>query len=82
MNDREKRLIYRSHHRGCKETDVLFMRITEALLPAENDKMLCLLEKFCDEDDADIYRWIARNEDFPDEYPAQFVEKIRTAVIL
>lgn len=59
MNDiRLKRLIYRSWHRGCKETDLVFGPFADAQLSALSPEMVDLYEKLLDEDDADVWAWL------------------------
>lgn len=81
-NIREKKLYYRSMHRGCKETDILFLRIMNRMLPAENEETLSLLERFCAEDDADVYAWLSAKKGFPEGYPGWFAIALMDSVAL
>ncbi len=53
-----KRLQYRSGHRGCKETDLIFGQFSERMLPTLSPALLAAYEKLLDEDDADIWSWL------------------------
>lgn len=56
---RIKRLRYQSWHRGCKETDVVLGNYCDAHLEGLSDAELDLYESFLEEDDYDIWQWIA-----------------------
>lgn len=53
-----KRLLYRSGHRGCKETDLIFGKFSENKLAGLDPVLLAAYEKLLDEDDADIWNWL------------------------
>ena len=63
-----KELLYRSTHRGCKETDILIGKFAEAKLANFNDKELQLFKNFIIEDDAEIYDWILNKSPCPQVY--------------
>ncbi|MBM3573454.1 MAG: succinate dehydrogenase assembly factor 2 [Alphaproteobacteria bacterium] len=55
---RRKRLRFRSHHRGTKESDLLFGRFADAHLPAMTDAQLSRYEALLEENDADLWAWL------------------------
>lgn len=61
-----KQLLYRSVHRGCKETDFLIGEFAKEKLNQIED--LELYSKFIEEDDAEIYDWILGKEPAPERY--------------
>lgn len=61
----QKRLIYRSWHRGTREIDLLLGRFAEAHLPQFDAQQLALYERFLNNSDPDIYNWIAKTEPVP-----------------
>ena len=63
-----KRLQYRSGHRGCKETDLLFGKFSETVLETLSPQLLANYEKLLDEDDALIWAWLTDKESLPAEY--------------
>jgi len=63
-----KQLLYRSTHRGCKETDFLIGKFVTAKLSEITDSKLNLLTKFLEEDDLKIYDWILGKEVVPEGY--------------
>ena len=69
-----KQLLYRSIHRGCKETDFLIGEFAESELAKIKD--LELFGKFLEEDDLKIYDWILAKENTPEQYKG-LVQQIR-----
>ena len=65
--DRLKRLIYRSVHRGCKETDLIFTQFAASRLPQLPAPSLDIYENLLEEADADIWQWIVAGT-APTEY--------------
>lgn len=61
-----KQLLYRSIHRGCKETDFLIGKFAEKKLSEIKD--LEIFGKFLEEDDAKIYDWLLDKENTPEAY--------------
>lgn len=64
---RLKRLYYRSWHRGCKETDLLFGRFADAVLDGLSEQELAQYEALLDEFDADIWNWYTGKRPLPEE---------------
>jgi antitoxin CptB len=69
-----KKLLYRSTHRGCKETDFLIGGFAQKKLGEIED--LELFSRFLEEDDLKIYDWILEKERAPECY-LELVEEIR-----
>ena len=65
-----KQLIYRSSHRGCKETDFLIGNFVEENLAKMSEENQLLLANFLQEDDLKIYDWILGKEEAPEVYLA------------
>jgi antitoxin CptB len=72
----KKGLLYRSVHRGCKETDILVGKFAEAKLDVMSDAALALFGEFIVEDDAEIYDWILNKSDTPAKY-LKLVDDVR-----
>lgn len=81
MNDsadsRLKRLIFRSVHRGCKETDLVFGQFAESALPHLRGAELDTYERLLDEDDADIWQWLIGRSSPAPEY-AGLIDTLKT----
>ncbi|MBU6140305.1 MAG: succinate dehydrogenase assembly factor 2 [Proteobacteria bacterium] len=69
-----KQLLYRSIHRGCKETDFLIGGFAQAKLSEIEDPEL--FGRFLEEDDLKIYDWILDKENTPEHY-RNLVQQIR-----
>jgi antitoxin CptB len=54
----KKKLLYRSIHRGCKETDFLIGEFAKQNLDQMTDKELAIYHDFLQQDDLEIYNWI------------------------
>ncbi len=72
----KKEIIYRSLHRGCKETDFLVGEFVSQNIDNLNDHELILLKEFILEDDLMIYEWILKKKK-PFERYQQLVNKMR-----
>ena len=71
-------LIYRSWHRGSKETDILLGDFAKSQIHTLNEEELAVYTKLIEENDWDIYEWILNEEiTVPQEY-ASIITKIRT----
>ena len=55
---RLKRLIYRSWHRGWKETDLILGGFADENLKKMDDAAIAVYEQLLDENDADIWDWL------------------------
>jgi len=71
-----KTLLYRSLHRGCKETDILLGLFAQNKITALNDEDLELYSRLVLEDDVFIYDWILQKIPTPNQYQ-NLVQSIR-----
>ena len=62
---RQKRLIYRSWHRGTREIDLILGRFAQAHVPNFDDRQLDLYERILLNSDPDLYNWVAGVEPVP-----------------
>ena len=65
MDDRRKRLLFRSAHRGMQETDIFLGRFAERHLATMNEEQVDLFEALLEETDNDLFNWISRRESPP-----------------
>lgn len=63
-----KQLLYRSSHRGCKETDFLIGKFFTEKFAEFDESDLQIYQRFIEEDDLLIYDWILGKVKVPDEY--------------
>lgn len=59
IENKRKRLIFRSGHRGTKEMDLIMGSFAERHVPTFSEKELAEYEALLGESDPDLYEWIA-----------------------
>ncbi len=72
----QKQVLYKSIHRGCKETDFLIGEFAKAKIETFDEEKLQLFKKLIEEDDLLIYDWILDKETVPVRY-ITLVEELR-----
>lgn len=65
---RRKKLLYRSHYTGTKETDILLTRFAERNLPTFDARQLDLYEAMLHAGDPEILAWVVGRRPIPPEY--------------
>jgi lipid-A-disaccharide synthase len=71
-----KKLLYRSVHRGCKETDYILGGFAKRYLHLLNDSELAEYEKLIEVDDNTFYSWLTYTQPIPAEYDTNVYRKI------
>ena len=67
LDPQQKKLLFRSWHRGTREADLLMGRFAESFLPQASADDLDLYETLLDENDPDIFDWVTGKEALPDK---------------
>ncbi len=75
--NRRKRLLFRSWHRGTKETDLLLGSFAERYLATFSDAELDGYEVLLDSDDGDLFDWITGRATTPAECDGQLMRLLR-----
>jgi len=65
VDDRRKRLLYRSNHRGMKEMDALLGGFAAIHLQTMCERDLEVFEALMEEGDNDLMNWILEREPIP-----------------
>ena len=73
---RRKRLRYHSWHRGTKELDLVLGQFAERHLPAMSEAEMNLYEAILDENEHDIYAWLAGREAVPSAHDNHIMRMI------
>lgn len=73
---RRKRLMFRSTHRGCKEMDIILGRFAESHLFTMSGEELAAFEAILEEQDADIYDWIAGKSPLPEDMDTPLMRRL------
>jgi antitoxin CptB len=74
---RRKRLLFRSWHRGTKETDLLVGSFAEQHLAGFSEAELDWYEALLDNDDGDLLDWITGRVPPPPEYDGDILRRLR-----
>jgi antitoxin CptB len=72
LDTRRRRLRYRSWHRGCKETDLVFGPFADAQVESMGEADVACFEALLDEADNDLFDWLSGRTNPP--------ERVRTEV--
>jgi antitoxin CptB len=65
IENKRKKLIFRSGHRGTKEMDLIMESFARVHVPLFSEGELAAYEELLNESDPDLYNWITRKEDPP-----------------
>ncbi|WP_414710369.1 succinate dehydrogenase assembly factor 2 [Pseudorhodoplanes sp.] len=76
MSERQRRLLFRSWHRGIRETDLLLGRFADAHIADLSDGELDLYERLLDVPDHDLYVWVTGEAAIPQEYQSELLTRI------
>jgi antitoxin CptB len=74
---RRKRLLFRSWHRGTKETDLLLGSFAEKYIAGFTAEQLDRYEALLENDDGDLYDWIAGRAAVPAERDDDIMRLLR-----
>jgi antitoxin CptB len=77
LDIRRKRLLFRSWHRGTKETDLLVGSFAERHLAAFSATELDRYEALLDNDDGDLFDWITGRAPPPPECDDDILRRLR-----
>ena len=66
LEERRRRLIYRSLYTGMKETDVLLGPFAQQYVPGFSSEQLDLYERLLSEPDPDILDWVSGRQAVPE----------------
>jgi len=70
LEDKKKRLIFRSDHRGTKEMDLIMGSFALRYVPDFNETELAAYEEILTHNDPDLYNWLSRKEKPPEDLAA------------
>ena len=77
MNSRRKQLLFRSHHCGMKENDILLGKFTDRYILKLNDQQLDDLENLMNQNDIDVMNWIVGKVAVPEKYNTELFKLIK-----
>ena len=68
MDARRKQLLFRSHHCGMKENDILLGRFADAHIEELTEKQLDKYEALMEQNDIDLMNWIVGKTPVPEAF--------------
>ncbi len=71
-----KRLLFRAHHMGSNENDILFGGFAEKYLGSMSEDQILRFERLLKETDADLFDWVTGKLPIPAEYNDDVMELI------
>ena len=76
LGERQRRLLFRSWHRGIRETDLLLGRFADAWIGEMTDAELDEYERLLEVPDHDIYGWVTGELEIPQDYRTALLSRI------
>ena len=76
IENKRKRLIFRSEHRGTKEMDLVMGSFAKKYVPDFSEDELGMYDEILNESDPDLYNWISGVEPFPANKSNAVYEKL------
>jgi antitoxin CptB len=77
LNPRRKQLLFRSHHCGMKENDILLGRFADRYIHELNDQQLDDFEILMQQNDIDIMNWVIGKTAVPEEFNTKLMVLIQ-----
>lgn len=77
LENRRKRLIYRSEHTGTQETDLLLGQFARANVPGFTEDEISQFERLIDSSDPDLWLWLTGRADPPAEFDTPLFARLR-----
>jgi antitoxin CptB len=76
LSERRRRLLFRSWHRGIRETDLLLGRFADACIGEMSEADLDEYERLLEVPDHDIYGWVTGELPIPQEHRSELLTRI------
>ena len=77
LDDRRKRLLFRSWHRGVREMDLVLGQFADAQIDQLSDDELNVYELLLEAPDPEIFKWITGTAETPANYDTPVLRRIR-----
>lgn len=76
LDPRRKKILFRAWHRGIKEMDIILGTFADAYLPTLCEADLDTFERLMDAPDRELFKWISGEEQTPDTYQCDLLNRI------
>ncbi|MFC3051369.1 FAD assembly factor SdhE [Kordiimonas pumila] len=77
LENRKRRLLFRSWHRGIKELDLIFGNFVEANHASFTHEDCEWFEKLYEEQDHEILGWVTSGENVPQEFQGALMDRLQ-----
>ena len=77
LDERRRRLLYRSWHRGLREMDLIMGRFADAVIGELSEAELSEFERLSELPDPELYAWIAGREAVPPNHDTAMFRRLR-----
>ncbi len=75
--NKRKRLIFRSWHRGTKEMDLLLGSFAKKYVPDFDEQELAIFDDLLKENDPDLYNWMTGKEEAPERLQSSVFDQLK-----
>ena len=76
LDDRRKKLYFRSCHRGIKEMDIIFSKFAERVLADLPDSELDDYERILELSDTDLFAWATGRQNMPEDLSSPLLDQL------
>jgi antitoxin CptB len=77
LDERRRRLLFRSWRRGTREMDLILGRFAEAAIGELSEPEVAEFERLSDVPDPDLYAWLTGSMPVPEEYDLALFRRLR-----
>lgn len=77
LDARRRRLLFRSWHRGIRETDLIMGGFADACIETLSEAELDLYEQLTEVPDADLLAWVTGEREPPQDYDTALFRRLR-----
>jgi antitoxin CptB len=77
LDERRRRLLFRSWHRGTREMDLIMGRFADATIEALGDAELDAFERLTDVPEPELYAWITGEQPVAPEHDTPLFHRLR-----
>jgi antitoxin CptB len=77
LDERRRRLLFRSWHRGTREMDLIMGRFADMHIGALTEAELDAFERLADVPEPDLYAWITGERPVAPEHDGPFFHRLR-----
>jgi antitoxin CptB len=77
LDERRRRLLFRSWRRGTREMDLILGRFAEAVIAELTEEEIAAFEQLSEMPDPDLYAWLTGSEPIPPDHDLPVLRRLR-----